>query len=254
MCLSLKWWRSSANIKLNKEKTFISTSLTLLELYIVKSLQVTNGKNKRGKTGLSTTDWDLNFKGPGLSCCLDTINLQASMQWKMGEMTSLRQGSESQHIELECSTRILVNARIEYNSWEWIARRTFRPMIKCCHVLESDICNMRNGYIWKPINGNQTPKCWERAFSDRSMWTEVLTVCFLFIPSSFLLLYPFLKFFLCYLHIKTSGIGFSAPAIGSRDFPAADMFLSGKINEHSLFSSKRACFKIWFWTNTQLKK
>lgn len=87
MCLSLKWWRSSANSKLNKEKTFISTSLTLLELYIVKSLQVTNGKNKRGKTGLSTTDWDLNFRGPSLSCCLDTINLQASMQWKMGEMT-----------------------------------------------------------------------------------------------------------------------------------------------------------------------
>lgn len=54
-------------------------------------------------------------------------------------------------------------------------------------------------------------------------------VCFLFMPSSFLHLYPSLKFLLCYLHIKTSGIRFSAPAIGSRDFPAANMFLSGKI-------------------------
>jgi len=43
MCLSLKWWRGAANIKLNKEKTFISTLLTLLELYILKSLQVTSG-------------------------------------------------------------------------------------------------------------------------------------------------------------------------------------------------------------------
>lgn len=54
-------------------------------------------------------------------------------------------------------------------------------------------------------------------------------VCFLFMPSSFLHLHPFLKFFLCYLHIRTSGIGLPAPAIGSRDFPAENILFNGKI-------------------------
>lgn len=54
-------------------------------------------------------------------------------------------------------------------------------------------------------------------------------VCFLFMPSSFLHLHPFLKFFLCYLHIRTSGIGLPAPAIGSRDLPAENILFNGKI-------------------------
>lgn len=58
MCLSLKWWKGSANIKLNKEKTFISTLLTLAELCILRSLQLTNGQEQKGQNySFNYKDW-----------------------------------------------------------------------------------------------------------------------------------------------------------------------------------------------------
>lgn len=66
-------------------------------------------------------------------------------------------------------------------------------------------------------------------------------VCFLFMPSSFLHLYPFLKFFPCYLHIKTSGIGLPAPAIGSGNCAAENTFLNSKILTNTSYLVQKSC-------------
>lgn len=165
MCLSLKRWRGQCQHQATSGENIQKRPANPVRA-MPSEIPPSNKwvRTEGAKRPFNYKDRGLGYREPYLSCCLDTVKLQTSMQLKMGEMaTSIRQGSLPQLIELEYRTSHSGRYRDIFGLLEMNSQASG---CDCYHILESGICSMRNCYVQKSTHGKQKPKCLEGAFSD----------------------------------------------------------------------------------------